>query len=101
MAHHAGVGQATQQIDNADRREGLGAAGKVASPKAAKSHIVEQDYRGVKRVTRPMLGFKSFAAAQSTLTGIALMHMIKKRQRVVEERTEGLTAAEQFYPLAA
>jgi hypothetical protein len=29
------------------------------------------------------------------------MHMIKKRQRVVEEETEGLTAAEQFYALAA
>jgi hypothetical protein len=30
-----------------------------------------------------------------------LMHMIKKRQLVVEEGDEGLTAAEQFYPLAA
>jgi hypothetical protein len=26
--------------------------------------------------------------------GIELMHMLKKRQRVVEERTEGLTVAE-------
>jgi putative transposase len=31
---------------------------------------VEQDHRGVRRVTRPMLGFKSFEAAQSTLAGI-------------------------------
>ena len=31
------------------------------------NNIVEQDHRGVKRVTRPMLGFKSFAAAQDTL----------------------------------
>src|SRR5918992_21012 len=30
------------------------------------NNIVEQDHRGVKRVTRPMLGFKSFAAAQDT-----------------------------------
>ena len=29
------------------------------------------------------------------------MHMIKKRQLVVEEGDEGLTAAEQFYALAA
>jgi len=64
-------------------------------------NIVEQDHRAVKRVTRPMLGFKSFEAAQSTLTGIERMHMIKKRQRVAEEGTEGLTAAEQFYALAA
>jgi transposase-like protein len=61
---------------------------------------IEQDHRGVKRITRPMLGFKAFGAAQSTLVGIELMHMIKKRQLVVEEGNEGLTAAEQFYALA-
>jgi putative transposase len=65
------------------------------------NNIVEQDHRGVKRVTRPMLGFKSFEAAQSTLTGIELMHMLKKRQMMVAEGDEGLTAAEQFYTLAA
>ncbi len=65
------------------------------------NNVVEQDHRGVKRVTRPMLGFKSFDAAQSTLVGIELMHMIKKRQVVMEAGDEGLTAAEQFYALAA
>jgi putative transposase len=65
------------------------------------NNIVEQDHRGVKRITRPMLGFKSFDAAQSTLVGIELMHMIKKRQLVVEEGHEGRIAAEQFYGLAA
>jgi putative transposase len=65
------------------------------------NNIVEQDHRAVKRVTRPMLGFKSFAAAQDTLVGIELMHMIKKRQLVVEEGDEGLTPAAQFYALAA
>ena len=64
-------------------------------------NVVEQDHRGVKRVTRPMLGFKAFAAAQDTLVGIELMHMIKKRQLVIEEGDEDLTAAEQFYSLAA
>src|SRR4249919_2184178 len=64
-------------------------------------NIVEQDHRAVKRVTRPMLGFKAFDAAQSTLVGIELMHMIKKRQLVVEEGNEGRTAAELFYSLAA
>ena len=48
-----------------------------------------------------MLGFKSFDAAQSTLVGIELMHMIKKRQMMVEAGDEGRTAAEQFYSLAA
>src|SRR6266446_5974567 len=63
--------------------------------------IVEQDHRGVKQVTRPMLGFKSFDAAQDTLVGIELMHMLKKRQMVVEAGAESLTAAEQFYALAS
>jgi transposase-like protein len=65
------------------------------------NNIVEQDHRGVKRVTRPMLGFKSFDAAQGTLVGIELMHMIKKKQLMVEAGDEGRTAAEQFYALAA
>jgi putative transposase len=65
------------------------------------NNIVEQDHRGVKRVTRPMLGFKSFDAAQDTLVGIELMHMIKKRQMVVVAGEESLTAAELFYSLAA
>src|SRR5256885_16785939 len=58
------------------------------------NNIVEQDHRGVKRVTRPMLGFKAFEAAQDTLVGIERMHMSKKRQLVVEEGAEGRTAAE-------
>jgi putative transposase len=65
------------------------------------NNIVEQDHRGVKRVTRPMLGFKSFEAAQGTLAGIELMHMIKKKQMRVGAEDEGLTAAEQFYALAS
>jgi hypothetical protein len=48
-----------------------------------------------------MLEFKSFDAAQSTLAGIELIHMIKKKQMVVEAGNEGRTAAAQFYALAA
>src|SRR5215472_11299642 len=40
------------------------------------NNVIEQDHRGVKRVIQPMLGFKSFEAAQGTLVGIKLMHMI-------------------------
>ena len=65
------------------------------------NNTVEQDHRGVKRVTRPMLGFKGFGAAQDTLVGIELMHMIRKKQMVIEAGEEGITAAEQFYSLAA
>src|SRR5437763_12395450 len=49
------------------------------------NNIGEQDHRGVKRVTRPMVGLKAIGAAQSTLVVIELMHMLKKRERMVEE----------------
>jgi putative transposase len=53
----------------------------------------------VKRATRPILGFTFFDAAQYTLAGIALMHMLRKGQ--IEEGVEqGLTPARQFYALA-
>ncbi len=61
-------------------------------------NIVEQDHRAVKRVTRPRLGFKSFRSAAATLSGIELMHMIRKDQM----QTRGkFRPAQQFYALAA
>lgn len=60
---------------------------------------MEQDHRGVKRVTRLMLEFKSFESAQYTLDGIELIHMIRKDQMAGGE-AEGLSVAEQFYALA-
>jgi putative transposase len=65
------------------------------------NNIIEQDHRSVKRVTRPMFGFTSFNAAQGTLAGIELMHMLKKGQLVGEDGAESLTPVEQFYILAA
>jgi putative transposase len=65
------------------------------------NNIVAQDHRAIKRVTRPMLGFKVFEAAQRTLVGIELMHMLKKGQLVIADGVEGFTPAEQFYMLAA
>ena len=44
------------------------------------NNIVDQDHRAVKQAVRPMLGFKSFRAAAATLSGIELMHMIRKGQ---------------------
>jgi transposase-like protein len=62
------------------------------------NNIVEQDHRAVKRVTRPTLGFKSFRSATATLSGIELMHMIRKGQL---QTTGELRPAQQFYSLAA
>ena len=64
------------------------------------NNLVEQDHRAIKRIVRPMLGFKSFDSACSTLRGIELMHMIKKGQ-MVASGGQKLSAAGQFYSLAA
>jgi putative transposase len=45
--------------------------------------MVEHDHRAVKRVVRPMLGFKSFWAAQRTWAGIEVIHMLKEEQMVM------------------
>ncbi|MET3139423.1 putative transposase [Undibacterium sp. GrIS 1.2] len=63
------------------------------------NNIVEQDHRAVKRITKPMLGFKSFRSAKSILVGIELMHMIRKGQLMMEG-ADDLSFADQFYALA-
>jgi hypothetical protein len=50
------------------------------------NNIVEQDHRAIKRVTKPMLNFKSFRSARKVLTGIELMHMIRKGQMSEENQ---------------
>ena len=63
------------------------------------NNIIEQDHRRIKRITRSMLGFKSFRCAQSTLAGIELMAMINKGQ-MKKNLVGSLSPAEQFYALA-
>lgn len=41
---------------------------------------IEQDHRRIKRRVRPMLGFKSFSSAAVALSGIEMVHMMRKRQ---------------------
>ena len=64
------------------------------------NNIIEQDHRRIKRLTRPMLGFKNFYAAQRTLSGIEVMAMIKKGQMKMQASQEQ-TCAQMFYSLAA
>jgi len=44
------------------------------------NNIVEQDHRFIKRITRPMRGFKAFHSEAATLAGIEVSHMIRKGQ---------------------
>ncbi len=61
------------------------------------NNLIEQDHRAIKRIIKPMLGFKSFICAAATLAGIELYHMIKKGQNALKGT---LTAWQQFYALA-
>ena len=63
------------------------------------NNIIEQDHRAIKRITRPMMGFKSFCSAKTLIAGIETMHMSKKGQLRCSHR-KILSAADQFYGLA-
>jgi putative transposase len=61
------------------------------------NNIVEQDHRFIKKITKPMLGFKAFHSASATLSGIEVAHMIRKGQIT----DNNLPASQQFIALAA
>lgn len=42
------------------------------------NNMVEQDHRGIKRITKPMPGFKSFVCAAARLAGIELYPIFEK-----------------------
>ena len=63
------------------------------------NNIVDQDHRFIKRIIRPMLGFKSFRCARILLAGIETMHQMRKGQWV-NPPGQTPSAAEQFYSLA-
>ena len=61
---------------------------------------IEQDHRRIKRRVRQMLGFKSMGSANVILSGIELVHMMRKQQaRFAFNPSPSL--AEQFAILAA
>ncbi|MGF6735709.1 transposase-like protein [Paraburkholderia youngii] len=61
------------------------------------NNVVEQDHRAIKRIIKPMMGFKDFRCARIILSGIEVMHMIRKGQLNNGGGTR--TVAEQFYSL--
>jgi putative transposase len=60
------------------------------------NNIIEQDHRFIKKITKPMKGFKAFHSAAATLQGIEVAHMIRKRQF----GQTGLSPFQQFVSLA-
>ena len=72
----------------------------IARQTKYRNNVVEQDHHVVKRVTKPMLNFKSFPAAKDLLAGIELMHMIRNRNgQLMMEGSNASSFAGQFYAL--
>jgi transposase-like protein len=62
--------------------------------------VVKQDHRAIKRIVKPMLGFKEFHSAGVTLGRIEIVRMIRKGQLKNQEDLRQ-TPAEIFYSLVA
>ena len=66
------------------------------------NNILEQDHRRVKRITDPMLGFKSFGSARNTLNGIESIAMLRKNQSLLSTNNGiAVSIADQFNLIAA
>jgi putative transposase len=63
------------------------------------NNLIEQDHLGVKRIIRPMLGSKSFRCGRILVSGIELMHTLRKG--LARQQGQSVSAAQQFYGLAA
>jgi putative transposase len=44
------------------------------------NNLIEQDHRGIKSRIRPMLGFKNYHSAATTIAGVELLYRISKGQ---------------------
>ena len=64
------------------------------------NNLIEQDHRAIKRRVRPMLGFKSIDSARAILSGIEMVHMMRKQQAKYACNPQP-SLAEQFDLLAA
>ena len=60
------------------------------------NNLIEQDHRFIKKITRPMMGFKAFHSAKATLDGIETAYMIRKGQL----SEENIPTYKQFMALA-
>jgi putative transposase len=60
------------------------------------NNLVEQDHRFIKKITKPMMGFKAIHSAKATIDGIETAHMIRKGQL----SDENIPAYKQFMALA-
>ncbi len=62
------------------------------------NNVVEQDHQSIERITRPMLGFKTFRCARILIAGIEIMHIRKGQLAGIKDQAS--SPANQFYSLA-
>ncbi|SIT48379.1 hypothetical protein BN2475_990009 [Paraburkholderia ribeironis] len=53
------------------------------------NNIIEEDHRAIKQIIRPMMGFEDFRCSRIILSGVEVIHMIRKGQMKndVDDRT--------------
>ncbi|SOE87154.1 Transposase (or an inactivated derivative) [Burkholderia sp. YR290] len=61
------------------------------------NNIVGQDHRAIKRIIKPMMGFRNFRWARVILSGIEMMHRVRKGQ--MKDAGIERNVAGQFYSL--
>lgn len=58
---------------------------------------MEQDHHAIKRIIKPTMGFKDFRCARIILSGVELMHMIRKGQMQDDDVVK--SASKKFYSI--
>jgi len=64
------------------------------------NNIIEQDHRGIERITDNMLGFKHYKSACSTIQGIEAMNMIRKKQANTKTVSDEIKLINQIYEVS-
>jgi transposase-like protein len=66
------------------------------------NNLIEQDHRGIKSRTGPMLGFKNVESAAITIAGIELLRRIYKEQFILDRfQFKGQAAPAIWYAVRA
>lgn len=97
-ANKAGIDQLNLLLILVFLLTGIGYLIMVRQIKYLNNRVEQEDHRAIKKITRPMKGFKFVAAARATLAGTELHRMLKKGQH---KEAANLPVHKQFYKLAA
>jgi IS6 family transposase len=65
------------------------------------NNVVEHDHRFIKKITNPMMGFKSFQTAEETLAGIEAFHMLRKQQVEISSAISDVEWINKLFGLAS